>query len=831
MSIEIQKKEKLMQQEQWAYLSTHPSKHFCFCYDDDDDNEDYTSAITPDEPVLSTEEPGNSQSMRDEHLDTIPATESNDFIKSSVEDLIQILSESEGIPDHRCDVPSHDNSPPLNISKDQFEDLSESNEEFSSTDDDSFSFDKIDYVEASPPDSELVSSEVMEIVIPEVGGIEASNDNSIPFYDPIISGTPSNLTPSVESNFFLESCFDEDVLEKIILKPLSEEEIIPMKSLRTHDSSLLILSKIDSLLDKFAGELTLLKSILSGIDETDCDYEEDIRLIEKLLYDNSFPRPLEEFVSANSDAKKFVSDNSNADIKSLSPSPVPIKDSDFYMEEIDLSLNPVEPNSRDFTMDVVENISSTKEPQVLNTLPTHPTLQLNLKFQPFSESLFAYVVKERSRKGQNRIKTGQKREAWRSRKNVKAVTVDKGRKTEENAKRMVKNARTGVIPMIKFMKESGCPNATKVNNTKNTRKPTMKYTEMYRNTSQSPRVRGDQRNWNNQKSQQLGKDFMMQNKACYNYGSFDHLEFNYNHDTWVDKGKTWTRVNHAQDNMKYTSTHKSMTPKVVLLKSGTKPIDRPFSTGRPTLKRAQPKITSFVKTTHSNVKGFFERKSVAKNKVWSPTVRSKIPTIGLKVPTAKPIVATDKGNKEKDNGCSRGKITSKGSIKAGKLEFENVYFVEELKYNLFSVSQIYDNKNSVLFIDVECLVLGKDFKLVDDKHVLLRSPIEQNMYTIDLKNVVPHKILTCLIAKALVNESMLWHRRSDNVGQFRNKEMDEFCSMKGITREFSNARTPQQNGVAERRNKTLIEAARTMLVYAKLPITFWGEAVNTACYV
>nr|GEV23323.1 ribonuclease H-like domain-containing protein [Tanacetum cinerariifolium] len=93
-------------------------------------------------------------------------------------------------------------------------------------------------------------------------------------------------------------------------------------------------------------------------------------------------------------------------------------------------------------------------------------------------------------------------------------------------------------PMIKFVKESGCPKATKVNNTKNTRKPTMKYAEMYRNTSQSPRVRGNQRNWNNKKSQQLGKDFMMQNKACYNCGIFYHLEFNCNHDMCVDKGKT-----------------------------------------------------------------------------------------------------------------------------------------------------------------------------------------------------------------------------------------------------------------------------------------------------
>nr|GFB31690.1 retrovirus-related Pol polyprotein from transposon TNT 1-94 [Tanacetum cinerariifolium] len=68
-------------------------------------------------------------------------------------------------------------------------------------------------------------------------------------------------------------------------------------------------------------------------------------------------------------------------------------------------------------------------------------------------------------------------------------------------------------------------------------------------------------------------------------------------------------------------------------------------------------------------------------------------------------------------------------------------------------------------------------------------------------------------------------------GCSRNKEMNDFCSQKGIKREFSNARTPQQNGVAERRNRTLIEAARTMLADAKLPVTFWAEAVNTACYV
>nr|GFC44607.1 hypothetical protein [Tanacetum cinerariifolium] len=88
-------------------------------------------------------------------------------------------------------------------------------------------------------------------------------------------------------------------------------------------------SKIDSLLDEFVGELTLLKSIPPGINETDCDPEEDIRLIKKLLYDNSSPRPPEEFIYENSDAA----------IKSFSLSPIPVEDSDSFIEEIDLSFN------------------------------------------------------------------------------------------------------------------------------------------------------------------------------------------------------------------------------------------------------------------------------------------------------------------------------------------------------------------------------------------------------------------------------------------------------------------------------------------------------------
>nr|GFA93953.1 ribonuclease H-like domain-containing protein [Tanacetum cinerariifolium] len=107
-------------------------------------------------------------------------------------------------------------------------------------------------------------------------------------------------------------------------------------------------------------------------------------------------------------------------------------------------------------------------------------------------------------------------------------------------------------------------------------------------------------------------------------------------------------------------------------------------------------------------------------------------------------------------GC---KIIGKRIIKTGKLEFKNVYFVNDLKYNLFSVSQICDNKNSVMFTDSECIVLGRDFKLIDDTNVLLRTPRQHNMYSINLNNIVPHKDFTCLVAKASADECMLWHRR------------------------------------------------------------------------
>nr|GEV77201.1 hypothetical protein [Tanacetum cinerariifolium] len=263
MSTEINKKEKLQQLEQVANLSIYPSKRFnSFCYDDDDDDEDYVIAVTPS---LSTEEPDNSLSMGDEHLDTIPATESDEFIKSSVENLVLIPSESEG--ESECDVPVCEAFTTfLNI-------LFDAENDFYSSDDQSF--------------------------------------------------------------------YDGDVPKKIYSNPLFDEDIIPMKidphhfnaesdlieSLLNNDSSIIPFSKIDSLFDEFVGELTLLKSIPLGINETDCYPEEETYFIKRLLYGNSSPHPPKEFVSVNFDTE----------IESFSPSPIPDEDSDSLSEEIDLS--------------------------------------------------------------------------------------------------------------------------------------------------------------------------------------------------------------------------------------------------------------------------------------------------------------------------------------------------------------------------------------------------------------------------------------------------------------------------------------------------------------
>nr|GEZ15488.1 hypothetical protein [Tanacetum cinerariifolium] len=198
---------KIIHEELAKYINT-PSWNRPAFYDYDDDDEDYTIAITP---VLSTEEPVDSLIMEDEHLDTILATELDEVIKSSVEDHVSIPSESEGIPDNMCDVPFCDNSSPLNISKDQFKDFSDSSDDSTSIDDDYFSIDDIDYVEASPPDSELVSlEEVKNDILHEkllnihllIAKIESLNDN--PTSDRVLKSPSLILIPVKDSDSFFE---------------------------------------------------------------------------------------------------------------------------------------------------------------------------------------------------------------------------------------------------------------------------------------------------------------------------------------------------------------------------------------------------------------------------------------------------------------------------------------------------------------------------------------------------------------------------------------------------------------------------------------------------
>ncbi|GKA74659.1 ribonuclease H-like domain-containing protein, partial [Tanacetum coccineum] len=119
-------------------------------------------------------------------------------------------------------------------------------------------------------------------------------------------------------------------------------------------------------------------------------------------------------------------------------------------------------------------------------------------------------------------------------------------------------------------------------------------------------------------------------------------------------------------------------------------------------------------------------------------------------------------------GGGEGKITGKGTIRTAKLDFENVLYVKELQhFNLFSVSQICDKKNRVLFTETECLVLTKDFKLPDETQVLLKVPRKHNLYSFNLEDLAPQGDLACLLAKATLDESTQWHRRLGHVN-FKN---------------------------------------------------------------
>nr|GEW44348.1 hypothetical protein [Tanacetum cinerariifolium] len=238
-------------------------------------------AVTFDLPTM---EPEDSLRMRDEHLDTISETESDEFIKSKVENLVPNPSDFKDLSDSECDVPACDDFTTFSNL------LFDADDGFSSSDNESFS-------------NEDISKEI--------------------YSNPL---------------------FDEEIISLKIDPHQFNTESDLIESLLNHDSLIISSSlKIDSLLDEFASKLILLKSIPLGTDESDCDPEEEIRLIEKLLYDNSSPRPLKEFISKNSDAE----------IKSFSPSPIPVEDMDMLIVEELLSNDSLSlPENKSFHFDI-----------------------------------------------------------------------------------------------------------------------------------------------------------------------------------------------------------------------------------------------------------------------------------------------------------------------------------------------------------------------------------------------------------------------------------------------------------------------------------------------
>ncbi|GJW81086.1 retrovirus-related pol polyprotein from transposon TNT 1-94 [Tanacetum coccineum] len=177
----------------------------------------------------------------------------------------------------------------------------------------------------------------------------------------------------------------------------------------------------------------------------------------------------------------------------------------------------------------------------------------------------------------------------------------------------------------------------------------------------------------------------------------------------------------------------------------------------------------------------------------------------------------------------------------GNVMILRVYYVEALGHNLFSVGQFCDSNLEVAFCQHTCYI--RNLEGVD----LLTGSRGENLYTLSLRDMMASSLI-CLLSKASKTKSWLWHRHlshlnfgsinhlarhslvRDNGTEIVNQTLREYYEKVGISHETSVARTPQQNSVVERRNHTLIEPARTMLIYAKAHLFLWEEAVTTACY-
>ncbi|GJU72230.1 putative ribonuclease H-like domain-containing protein [Tanacetum coccineum] len=259
-------------------------------------------------------------------------------------------------------------------------------------------------------------------------------------------------------------------------------------------------------------------------------------------------------------------------------------------------------------------------------------------------------------------------------------------------------------------------------------------------------------------SKENSDNSLVKEQVSKDTSSFVESSLNVDKETGELKELEWAEVQSTRKvNYNYTTkrTHpnaqRNMVPRAVLMKTGLKP----FNTAR-TVNTAHPKsivfsakpMSCFPKTAQSTGKpqqddtGFVD----------SGCSRHMTGNIAY----LSDFKEFDGGYVTFGGGAHGGRISGKGTLKTDSLDFKDVYFVNELKFNLFSVSQMCDKKNYVLFTNTECLVLSPNFKLPDESQILLKIPRKDNMYSFDMKNIVPKETLTCLVAKATSDESMLW---------------------------------------------------------------------------
>nr|GFB20946.1 hypothetical protein [Tanacetum cinerariifolium] len=187
-------------------------------------------------------------------------------------------------------------------------------------------------------------------------------------------------------------------------------------------------------------------------------------------------------------------------------------------------------------------------------------------------------------------------------------------------------------------------------------------------------------------------------------------------------------------------------------------------------------------------------------------------------------------------------IAGYGDVVIGSMTIKKVYYVEGLGHNLFSVGQFCDKGLEVTFRKSTCIVGNEDgvdllTGKIHRKHHKSKTAFASNklLYLLHMDLCGPMRVQSIngkRYVLVVVDDysRYTWRVQTDNGTEFKNKTLAKFFDEVGITQRFSAARTPQENGVVERRNQTLVKAARTMLTFVNLPSFLWAESIATACF-